>query len=415
MLKSFFPFRALSALAMGLTAHAALAQTWTFDQALQSALSSHPAVLGKLSSSAAAKAEREGAEWQRYPTPSIEAARQDNGGSSTLLRLQQPLWTGGRITAGIEAAGRRFEASEVAVDEARQDIGLKVIAAFTEAQRQQVRQGAAVSGVKEHEKLLKLISRRVEREVSPPVDRDFAQSRLFQAVNDLSAVTQARANALTQLTQLTGKAVSDVGGEMGDSGAPGSREAALDQALGYSPTLRRLAFEEAAAEEDIASKRSAYMPQLAVRLEHSTGSASGLTNDNRALLVLEAQPGAGLSAISGVDAAIAKREAVRQSREAAVRDLQERVNVDWNELVAARLRLDNARQARAMSAEVFESYARQYTTGRKSWIDVLNAVREATLSDLAVADAAAQTAAASLRLRWLTGGLREQGVKRDER
>ncbi len=415
MLKSYLPIGALSALVLGLSSQAAFAQTWTFDQAMQSALSSHPAVLGKLSSSAAAKAEREGAEWQRYPTPSIEAAAQSGGGYNTVLRLQQPLWTGGRITAGIEAAGRRSEAAEAAVAEARQDIGLKVIAAFTEAQRQQARQVTAVTGVNEHEKLLKMIGRRVEREVSPPVDKGFAQSRLFQAANDLSAVTQARANALTQLTQLTGKTVSDVAGEMGDSGAPGSREAALDQAMGYSPTLRRLAFEEAAAEEDIASKRSAYMPQLAVRLEHSTGSTTGLTNDSRALLVLEAQPGAGLSAISGVEAAIARREAVRQSREVALRDLRERVTVDWNELVAARLRLDNARQARTMSTEVFESYARQYTTGRKTWIDVLNAVREATQSGFAVADAAAQVAAAALRLRLLAGGLNEYMVKNNER
>lgn len=412
MLKPYF---SLAALVLAFSSHAAFAQTWTLDQVMQSALNTHPAVLGKLSSSAAARAEREGAEWQRYPAPSIEAAAQNGGGTSTVVRLQQPLWTGGRITAGIEAAGRRSEAAEAAVAEARQEIGLKVIAAFTEAQRQQARQAAAVGGVNEHEKLLKMITRRVKREVSPPVDKGFAQSRLFQAINDLSSAAQARVNALTQLSQLAGQTVGEVAGEMSGKEVPANREAALDQALGYSPALRRLAFEEAAADEDIASKRSAYMPQLAVRLERSTGSTTGLTNDSRALLVLEAQPGAGLSAISGVDAAIARREAVRQSREAALRDLRERVNMDWNDLVAARLRLDNARQARTMSAEVFESYARQYAAGRKTWIDVLNAVREATQSDLAVADAAAQAAAAALRLRLLTGGLNEHAVKNDER
>lgn len=412
MLKPYF---SLAVLVLAFSSHAALAQTWTLDQVMQSALATHPAVLGKLSSSAAARAEREGAEWQRYPVPSVEAAAQNGGGTSTVARLQQPLWTGGRITAGIEAAGRRFDAAEAAVVEARQEIGLKVIAAFTEAQRQQLRQATAITGVNEHEKLLKMITRRVEREVSPPVDKGFAQSRLFQAANDLSAVAQARANALTQLSQLAGQAVGDITGEMSNKDAPASREAALEQAIAYSPTLKRLAFEEAAADEDIASKRSAYMPQLAVRLEHSTGSTTGLKSDSRALLVLEAQPGAGLSAISGVNAAIARREAVRQSREATLRDLRERVNMDWNELVAARLRLDNAHQARAMSAEVFESYARQYTAGRKTWIDVLNAVREATQSEFAVADAEAQATAAALRLRLLTSGLNEYVVKNNER
>ena len=98
-------------------------------------------------------------------------------------------------------------------------------------------------------------------------------------------------------------------------------------------------------------------------------------------------------------------KAARLAREAAERDVRERVTLDWNEWLAASLRLENAHQARAMSTEVFESYARQYTTGRKTWIDVLNAVREATQSELAADDARAQMLAASLRLRALTGTL----------
>jgi adhesin transport system outer membrane protein len=187
-----------------------------------------------------------------------------------------------------------------------------------------------------------------------------------------------------------------------DAGALASLQAVLTQALAYSPTLRRLGFEEATAQADIAAKRSAYMPQLVLRLENSTGLQA---SEQRAMLVLLAQPGAGLSAKSGTDAAVARREAARLAREAAERDVRERVTLDWNEWVATRLRLDNASQARAMSTEVSESYARQYTAGRKTWIDVLNAVREATQSELAVDDAQAQMLAASLRLRAQTGTL----------
>ena len=91
--------------------------------------------------------------------------------------------------------------------------------------------------------------------------------------------------------------------------------------------------------------------------------------------------------------------------EAARRDMRERLTLDWNEWVAARLRLENADQARAMSSEVFESYARQYTTGRKTWIDVLNAVRETTQAELAAVDARTSMLAASLRLRARSGTL----------
>lgn len=382
-------------------------QVLNFEQILQAALTSHPLVLGKRSSQAAAEAEREGAEWQRYPSLTLEAntqsSSQDANQSAGMLRIDQPLWSGGRVTADIKAAGSRFDAAGAAVDEARQELTFKVIAAITEAVRQQARQQHAIVSVKEHERLLAMIQRRVEQEVSPQVDQSLAASRLYASISELSITTQSLNNALAQLSQLAGQTVRVIDQQgLSEVGAPDTLETAMSQALAYSPTLRRLTFEEEAARSDIASKRAAYLPQLVLRMENTQG---GLVSDNRVMLVLLAQPGAGLSAVSSTEAAFARREAARMAREAAVRDMRDRVTLDWNEWVAARLRLEYANQGRAMSAEVTESYSRQYTAGRKSWIDVLNAVREATLSELAAEDARSQMLAASLRLRELTGTL----------
>ncbi len=403
-------FKTLVLAALALMVSTAQAQpTWTFEQVLASALDSHPAMLGKRSAQAAARAEREGAQWQRYPTPSIEASAQSDGGDAGLVRLEQPLWSGGRISAGIDAAGSRLDAAGAALEEAKLDLSLRVIAAYTEALRQKARQQHATSGVREHEKLLRMIRRRVEQGVSTLTDQRLAESRLYQAANDLSAASQGLNNALAQLAQLSGTPVAEISAQgVSELGAPADFAAALTQALAWSPVLRRLAYEIEAANADITSKRSAYMPQVALRLEQNVGEV----NDSRAMLVLTVQPGAGLSAGSGVDAAIARREAARMAREAAERDARERVTLDWNEWVAARLRLENANQSRTMSTEVFESYARQYVIGRKTWIDVLNAVREATQSELTAEDAHAQMLAASLRLRAQTGTLKpNEGTK----
>lgn len=399
-------FRMIFLAALTLMATAEAQQTWNFARVMQAALDSHPLVLGRRSAQTAAQAERDGAEWQRYPSLSVEASTQSGGAS--LLRIEQPLWSGGRITAGINAAGSRFDAAGAALDEASQELALKVIAATTEALRQQARQQHSVAGVNEHEKLLAMIKRRVTQEVSPLADQRLAESRLLATANELSATTQALHNALAQLSQLAGQPVTAITEQgLNATGVPASLEAALTQVLAHSPTLRRLAHEEETAEAEIASKRAAYMPQLVLRLENSAGQTSDSRgiSENRAMLVLLAQPGAGLSARAGVNAAVARREAARMAREAAQRDVRERVQLDWNEWLAARLRLENANQARTMSTEVFESYARQFTAGRKTWIDVLNAVREATQSELAAEDARAQMLAASLRLRALSGTL----------
>jgi adhesin transport system outer membrane protein len=381
----------------------------TFDQVLQSALSNHPLMLGRRSAQDAAKADREGAEWMRYPSPTIEATNQDNGLKSGLVRLEQPVWAGGRITAGIDAAGSRLESAKAAVEEAKRDLSLKVIAVYTEALRQKARLQYAKQGVDEHEKLLAMIRRRVAQEVSSPADQNLAESRLYSAANNLSLANQSLANALAQLSQLNGKPVTEISEKgLSDTGVPASFNSALTQALDYSPSLKRLKYEEQAAAADVNTKRSAYQPALSIRLEKDIGQL----HDRRAMLVLLGQSGAGLSAFSGVDAALSRREAARLTLEAAERDLRDTLALDWNEWEAARLRLDNANRTKALATEVFESYTRLYTTGRKSWIEVLNAVLEATQSQFAVEDARAQALAASLRLRVQTGTLnRNEGTK----
>lgn len=399
--------RQISAIAVfSLLAVQAFASPISFDQALRATLSNHPLVQGKRSVQAAAKADQEGAEWQRYPTPSVEVSSGSGGQNASVFRLDQPIWNGGRVTAGIDAANSRLDAAGTAIDEIRQELALKVITASSEALRLQARQVHAQASVGEHEKLLAMIHRRVMQEVSPMADQRLAESRLYSTVNDLSITTQGKQNALAQLGQLTGQTVTDIdpvgfAETAGSDGLPNDLASAIELALKRSPTLQRLDFEAQAANADIDSKRSAYMPQLALRLESTQGSIS----DNRILLVLQAQPGAGLSARSGVSAALARRDSTRQALEAAQRDVRQQLALDWNEWTAARSRVDNAEQVRSTSAEVSESYARQYTAGRKTWLDVLNAVREATQAELALVDAKSQMQAAALRLKVQTGVL----------
>lgn len=377
-------------------------QDLTFEVLILRSLTNHPSINAKRSAFMAARAELEGVNWQRFPTPSIEASAINNQKSMSALKVQQPIWTGGRINAGIDGAEANQKAAEVAIEEARRDIVQKVITAFAEAQRQQLRLDYAVKNVREHEKLLKLIQRRVDQQISPQVDRDFAKARLMQAMNELSITNQALSNALNQLTQLSGQQVNKISPMKTDiSDLPMTKMAALDQALASSPVLSRIGFEEEAAGADISSKRSNYMPQVSVRVEKGLAS----TIPDRLMLVLEAQPGAGLSAVSGVDAAIAKRESIRRNKEVARLDIQERITTDWNELVASRQRVENAIQGRVMANEVSDSYSRQFTTGKKSWIDVLNSVRESVQSEQAVADAEGQLIAAALRLKLATGAL----------
>ena len=240
----------------------------------------------------------------------------------------------------------------------------------------------------------------MQQEVSPPADRDFAQARLSQAITDLSQTGQALQTAQATLSQLAGRAVlvvEDI--SLAGRPIPESLDDALSRAVEHSPVLQRLDQTALAANEDIATKRSVIVPQLAFRVEKQVG----VLPDNRALLVLRAQPGAGLSAASAVTAAQRRFQEARLARDEAERSVREQVQTAFAEWRAAQGRLNSTRLATDMAVAVFDSYTRQYVTGRKTWIDVLNAVREVSQSQFSLADAEALYRASALRL-WLLCG-----------
>lgn len=382
-------------------------ERWTLDRLLSQTLGKHPLVQEKRAAQAAAQADVDAAEWQRYPSPSVEATSasgQDQGGN--ILRIDQPLWTGGRITANIDLARARHEAASAVVSEVQLDLAYKVVAATSEVWRQTRRRQAQQATVQEHERLRDMIQRRVDQEVSSVADQRLANARLLAVRNDLSLTVLSLDTALLQLTQLAGEPVQTLVEQGLDSDAsPPELALVVFEALSSSPTLRRLNMESRQAELDIDVRKAAYQPQLLLRYQNSRING---VNDQQGLLVLQAQPGAGLSAYSAVLASQARRDGARSAKEAAERDLRERATQLWREWASAHDRASNASEARSMAQDVSASYARQYTAGRKTWLDTLNAAREATQSELALIDNQSQALAARLKMLALMGQLPAQ-------
>lgn len=377
---------------------------WTLPRLLRDALASYPSIAGKLAERDAAAATLEGARWGRYPSVTLEASRGTPSSSTAsgtfstgVVRVDQPLWAGGRIDAHIDGSRSRLEAAGFALNEAQMDVALRVAAAYGEALRQLARLDLAQISYDEHKKLFDMIRRRTEQEVSPEVDARLAESRLNQASNELSLSRLGLRNALNQLSQLCGAAVERVStAGMPHHALPTTLEEAVTRAIDSSPTLKRLSEEEAAAVSDIDIKRSLYQPQVLFRLERQAGG--DIATESRGMVVLQMQPGAGLSAVSEVGAAVSRREAARLARATAERSLRERVTQDWNDWKSASERLETASQTSEISRQVAESYARQYIIGRKTWIDVLNSVRETAQAGLTQEDSRAQKLVAELRL-----------------
>lgn len=100
---------------------------------------------------------------------------------------------------------------------------------------------------------------------------------------------------------------------------------------------------------------------------------------------------------------------------AARREIEQRVTNEWNLAVALRAQLPHTADLVGATREVVDSYMRQYTVGRKSWIDVLNAQRELTQALYSQADARTGALASTVRLRILVGDHERRAESGDER
>ncbi len=378
------------------------------EQIVAIAIQSHPAVSAKRAELGAAQTEVEAARWQYFPTPSMQVRSLDSGGSSTVLALQQPLWAGGRLDAGLDAAGARARAADVSITEAQYNLALRVTSAWQAWFAARGRSEAAAKSVRLLEGYAESVRRRIAGGVSAEVDHELVLSRLAQAKSTLATARSAERSALAQLAQLAGRPLAAealAAPETAEDRLP-PLAALIDQAVAVSPALRRHDAEIQTARHEVTQKEAALWPTLALRAEHQKTDATPTSlavNDSRIMLVLDYVPGAGLSAAAAADAARARIGGLMDNREAARRDLIDRVGTDYEDHLAGRERRRALRETLRASAEVLASYERLFNAGKRSWLDVLNAARELTDVESALADAEAQVAASRYRLR-LHGG-----------
>lgn len=376
----------------------------TLAQLLESAHTQHPSVLQARNQAQAAGFEVEATRWSRYPSLSTEL-RSDTGTTQSVAKLEQPVWTAGKIPARIALSESNQRAAVAGIQEAQLTALSQAASAFYEVLRLQDRLQSSDKNVAEHERLLALIERRAKAEVTPPADATLAQARLQQAVTERIQIKRQLETAQVNLVQWAGPV-------QGDLRTPKTihfqRPAALtqlqDQVLAQSGQRQRLLAQIESADAQVKVSQTQIYPSVVAGYQHSwAGQVPAGTDRGQAYLSLQFQSGAGLSALSGVQAAVSRKAASQQELETLERQLVSQATSLLNELDAQQAQVVPAQALQAGTAEIVESYLRQYQVGRKNWLDVLNAQREKTQALFSLADARFGLQLAQIRLMILTG------------
>jgi outer membrane protein, adhesin transport system len=384
----------------------------SLPELIDEVLSTHPSVRSQRALGESAKDAVEGAKWQFYPTPSIGFEQVDTSKSDpnypsygdksvTTLRLQQPLWTGGRLTAGLERAQAGVRVSQATLDGTRQDLALRVVQLYADWYGAGLKREAFAQSLKAHRTLQQQINRRIGGGVSPASDLTLLLGRAQQTEADLSAAQAQEQTAVGRLTQLLGHALSAHALASATS-TPQSLEVAvqtlLERAQAQNPNVVKLQAQAQAAQADIASARADLQPEVYVRAESQYGSYSvpGSPTLSRFFVGVSSRLGAGLSSLTQVGAAQARFEAAQADIDSTRLSLGEQIQADYAQAQAGQGSIA-ALQASLESADnITRAWNRQFVAGRKTWPDVMNAVREQAQLQAQIADARA----AQLLLNW---------------
>ena len=389
------------------------------EHLIASALASHPSAQGQRALVQSAEAGVDSARWQFYPTPSVSVETANASAADRLyqgdnrvstLRLQQPLWTGGRLSAGMEKAAAGLVVSQASLEEVRLQLGLRVVQTYGDWLSAHLKTLANEKSLATHVRLREQVKRRLNEGASAQSDLVLAVARLEGISADVTAARAQGEIALARLGQLLGSPVDGLALTAvlaSPRALNGRAQALLERAIGINPTVTKAQAQARVQEAVIGERRADLMPEVYARIERQYGNYNFPNGEpqNRLFIGLTSRFGAGLSTLSNIEAARTQHAAALSEIEAQSRTVSEQVLSDYALGLSAASRIASIQASLKAAEDVSASYDRQFLAGRKSWLDVMNAARELAQTETQLADLQATQLVVTWRLDAYTRGI----------
>ena len=285
-------------------------------------LASHPAIRAKELSRQSADRLVTSAWMQFLPTPSVSvdkgpanSAANGGGDRATVYRISQPIWMGGRLTAGLDAARLRREQAQLDLQDTAQTLSLKFISLYQNWWALDLKLRIQKRDLVRLESLRDMMARRVDSGVSADIDLDMASVRVVQQQSDLAQTERALASVLGQIRELLGADVPLKAVALSD--VPSLTlpyEAVLMRVLDVSPALRKAQVSERLALVEVDQAKADASPSLSIRAERQDGAYLGslsetLPGQSRVYASMQFSLGAAGSVIPQIMAASSRARA----------------------------------------------------------------------------------------------------------
>ena len=402
----------------------------TLQNLIRSARANYPSIRSAQAAVEVSGYEIDIARWQFYPTPFVEfeGAYADESDRSyqgdtktTKLGVTHTLWTGGKRRAGVDKSLASSDEAIASLRSAEQSLALRVIGYYANWYGAYL-QGAALEKSRvTHQTLKDQVEYRANQGVATGSDLALAEGRLGSVVAKIVANDASKNAALILLREVTGLPLNEEGLSNGLNFRPLKRldDTAyfLQKAETASPEIAAALARLAWAKADKQEQKAGLIPDLYLRLERQIGSYQYLNSDGdtRVSIGFRSQFSPGFSNRTALRASSQKTFAAEMMLAAERRALSEKIHSDLTLALAYQKQLEGLRFSLATSEEVAASYGEQFLVGRKSWLVVMNTVREIQQLEGEINSSLAAQVRLHESLRILIGKMPEQPTDKSER
>lgn len=389
----------------------------TLRELLDGADRSYPALRAARVESQASIEDADAVRRQRWATASMTT--ETNTGNlrvypNKVVQVQQTLWDFGLVSSRIAEAEAASDVSFLDVSIQRQELFLQIISAWQSLQASRARYWFATGTLVRLDVYKEQMLRRVSAEASPRIDLELVDARLLQTRVEQVAAKAAEQLALTRLESLTGISSLRERVEQVES------MPSLAETLPFTNLVKSMDWGDIAikssrvarararvkqAEQRLESKKAEALPQIYARVYKPLNQTPFSSDTSTTTFVgLSYSTGAGFVTLAEAKALGTRISAAQLSVESDRLEELQTLQSDQEEYLNSRLRIDALEKAVIGSELVLASYKRQFEAGKKTWLDLLNAVREVAQNEYGLADARATMLGSMSRLQLRMAG-----------
>lgn len=329
--------------------------------------------------------------------------------ATTQLQAVQPIYTGGRIRAGIRRAEAGIDSADRTFDAARQDLILDVVTAYVNVRRDRETVAIRKNNVEVTGEQVRAAEDRFEVGVVTRTDVAQAQARLEGARAALAGAEAALQGSEAFYQFLTGQQPGDLAVPPPFPPLPATVEAAFTDAAANNPNIQAAREDLRAASAGVDAAVAEGRPQISVvgsaGLQETWGNTGQRDTSVSAVAQGRIPLFTGGAVKAQVNAAKLQREQARRRIDAFETQVRAQVAQAWYGYDAA-IRAIEASRRQVEAAEIaYEGAKEELAVGVRTTLDVLDQEQQLFEARLALVGAERDAYVAAHQLLRATGGL----------